>query len=81
MQHDFAGPRIVVQDQLQLIKLRNRSEAFYGDLEIRQTDEHHLGLTWRNGGWLAALEANLLDFAFTVTHVDQAGTETTHAYS
>ena len=72
--------RIVVQDQLQLIRLRNNSEAFHGDLEIAETEEHRLALAWRNGPWRARLEANLRDLSFTVTHVDGDGTESLQSY-
>jgi sucrose phosphorylase len=72
--------RIVVRDQLELIKLRNRSQAFYGELEIHDSDEHVLQLTWTNGAWTASLSADLLEFSFRVTHRDEAGTETLLSY-
>lgn len=72
--------RIVVQDQLQLIKLRNSSEAFYGELELGNTDEQSLEMTWTNGNSTATLQANLLDFCFTVTHKDDRGEETLMSY-
>jgi sucrose phosphorylase len=72
--------RIVVQDQLQLIRLRNNSEAFHGELEIPETEEHRLVLAWRKGPWRARLEANLRDLSFTVTHVAGDGTESVQSY-
>ena len=72
--------RIVVQDQLQLIKLRNSSEAFYGELELGNTEEQSLEMTWTNGNSTATLQANLLDFGFTVTHKDDSGEETLMTY-
>ncbi len=72
--------RIVVQDQLQLIKLRNSSKAFYGELELGNTEEQSLEMTWTNGNSTATLQANLLDFGFTVTHKDDSGEETLMSY-
>jgi len=65
--------RIVVQDQLQLIKLRNNSQAFYGELTVLDTPENRLELRWENGNARATLRANLLDFSFVVAHVDESG--------
>jgi sucrose phosphorylase len=72
--------RLVVQDQLQLIKLRNSSEAFYGELELGNTEEQSLEMTWTNGNSTATLQANLLDFGFTVTHNDDSGEDTLMSY-
>jgi len=72
--------RIVVRDQLELIKLRNSSPAFCGELNIHDTDEHVLQLTWTNGACTASLIADLLDFRFDVTHWDEAGKETLLSY-
>lgn len=72
--------RIVVRDQLELIKLRNRSPAFYGELEIHNTDEHILHLTWTNRGCSASLNADLSNFSLDVTHRDEAGKETMLSY-
>lgn len=65
----------VVQDQLKLLKLRNTHPAFDGELEIAETDEQQLHLTWRNGPAYAILEASLRYHGFTVTHSDGAGHE------
>ena len=65
--------RIVVHDQLQLIKLRNNSQAFYGELTVLDAPENRLELRWENGKARATLRANLLDFSFVVAHVDESG--------
>jgi sucrose phosphorylase len=72
--------RIVVRNQLQLIRLRNNSAAFDGTLTIHGSEEHELRLTWTNGDWLASLDANLFDFSFEVTHRDGQGKETRLSY-
>ncbi len=72
--------QIVVRDQLELIKLRNSSSAFYGELEIHNSDEHVLHLTWTNGACTASLKADLLELSFCVTHRDETGNETVLSY-
>ena len=65
--------RSVVQDQLALMKLRNTSPAFDGALEIGDTEEHVLELTWRHQSCSALLKADLRGHGFTVTETDGAG--------
>jgi sucrose phosphorylase len=72
--------RIVVQDQLQLIKLRNSSDAFYGTLQVADTADHLLELTWTNGDSRATLRADLASCGFTVHHTDGGIEETTMSY-
>ena len=72
--------RIVVRDQLELIKLRNSSSAFYGELEIGDSDENVLQLTWTNGACTASLNADLLKFRISITHRDEDGKETCLSY-
>jgi len=60
--------RIVVRDQLELMRLRNQSPAFRGDLEIHDTDEHYLHLTWKNHDCVATLNADLRDHGFSIMH-------------
>jgi len=70
----------IVQDQLDLMRLRNTSPAFDGELEIVETDTHLLDLTWRHQDHFATLRANLRDHSFVVTHSDGAGTEQELSY-
>jgi sucrose phosphorylase len=65
----------VVQDQLQLMRLRNTSPAFDGELEISNTDAHLLHLTWINHECKATLEADLRNHSFRIAHKDGAGKE------
>ncbi len=65
--------RSVVQDQLALMRLRNTSPAFDGELEIGDTEEHLLELTWRHHSCSAVLKADLRGHAFSVTETDDAG--------
>ena len=72
--------RSVVRDQIQLIRLRNNSPAFDGELTVHDSPEQELHLTWTNGGNLATLKANLVDFGFSVTQRDESGQERVLSY-
>jgi sucrose phosphorylase len=60
--------RSVVRDQLDIIRLRNTSPAFDGELTIGHTLEHELKLTWKHEDYRATLKADLRDFSFSITH-------------
>jgi len=62
--------REIVQDQLEIIRLRNTSPAFKGLLTISNTDEYRLLLNWSNEECTATLNADLRDCSFTITHKD-----------
>ena len=72
--------RSVVRDQLEIIRLRNTSPAFGGELTISNTDEHCLDLTWQCQGHMATLSADLRDLGFTITHKNNAGDENVMSY-
>ena len=57
-----------MRDQLELMRLRNKSPAFEGELEIHDSDSHRLHLTWRKDSCVATLNADLRGFGFSVTH-------------
>jgi len=58
----------VVLDQLDMIRLRNTSPAFNGELTVGSTDEHQLLLNWVHEGCSATLSADLCDYSFYITH-------------
>lgn len=58
----------VVQDQLALIRLRNTSQAFAGEMFLSETDTHLLHITWRHPEAVATLTADLRTHSFTVSH-------------
>ncbi len=64
--------RPVVRDQIDLIRLRNVSPAFTGEMEVSETDPHLLEICWRHPKATATLKANLLNHGFTVYHGDDA---------
>jgi len=73
--------RKVVRDQLAIMRLRNTSPAFRGELTIGSTEECRLQLTWKNGACTATLDADLRDFGFRVTHTDDGGSGEVLAFS
>ena len=72
--------RSIVKDQLDLMKLRNTSLAFDGDLTIVNTEDHRLHLTWVNGMSTATLLADLRTCKFSITHKDNGNDETLMSY-
>jgi sucrose phosphorylase len=68
--------RNIVRDQLELIRLRNTSPAFNGELQIHKIAEHSLQLTWRNHKSSASLKADLRDHGFEITYSNEAREET-----
>ncbi len=67
--------RDIVLDQLALIRLRNQSPAFAGNIEIAETEPHRLHITWRHEDATATLQADLRKCSFTVQHDDGAKQE------
>ena len=72
--------RSVVRDQLELMRLRNTSPAFDGELTIHSTDEHRLHLTWKGQARTATLNADLRDCSFSIAHTDNTGYEHLMSY-
>ena len=62
--------RDIVLDQLALIRLRNQSPAFDGDIEIAETEPHRLHIKWRHADATATLQADLRTYSFSVQHDD-----------
>jgi len=56
----------IVLDQFKLIRFRNTSPAFQGEMEILETGPEHLHVVWRHADERASLKADLRDHGFTV---------------
>jgi sucrose phosphorylase len=67
--------RKVVLDQLQLIRLRNLSPAFDGDMKIHDGAPHRLHISWCHPDATARLEVDLRDHSFTVYQGDGVNEE------
>ena len=59
-----------VKNQLKLIRLRNTSKAFQGDITLHKTPEHKIDIIWKNKNETAQLKANLLTRKFTVNYTE-----------
>ncbi|MEJ2455968.1 MAG: glycosidase [Candidatus Thiodiazotropha sp.] len=58
----------LVQDQLEMIRLRNGSPAFRGQLSVESAEPHQLTLQWRHDDCSAVLCADLRSLGFTIEH-------------
>lgn len=65
--------RAVVLDQLALIRLRNISPAFNGEMKVIETEPHLLHISWQHPEATLTLKANLSDHGFTVYQHDGTG--------
>jgi sucrose phosphorylase len=65
--------RAIVRDQIELIRLRNRSPAFTGEMEIFDTEPHLLHISWQHPEATATLKADLRNHSFTVYQGDGTG--------
>lgn len=64
----------VVRDQITLLRLRNTSPAFAGEMEIGDAGAHRLHIAWRHPEATATLRADLRAHTFTV-YLDEGGVE------
>ena len=62
--------RPIVLDQLALIRLRNTSPAFAGEMKIFETRPHQLHISWQHPEAAVTLKANLREHSFSVYQGD-----------
>ncbi len=67
--------RPIVLDQLDLIRLRNISPAFTGEMKIFETEPHLLHISWQHPEATATLKADLRNHSFTVYQGDATNEE------
>lgn len=60
----------VVKNQLEIIRLRNTSNAFLGQVTINDALEDTIDIKWTNNKTVAHLEANLETYDFTIHHIE-----------
>ena len=65
----------VVQQQLEIIRLRNTSNAFSGQVEIND-EEEIVDIKWNNGSNFAHLIANLQTRSFSINHSENGNITT-----
>ena len=67
--------RPIVRDQLDLIRLRNTSPAFAGELKIFETEPHRLHFSWQHPEATVTLKADLRKHSFSVCQGSGTGEE------
>jgi len=67
---------VVVSKQLEIIRLRNTSNAFSGQVEINDTVDEILDIKWSNGTTVAHLKASLQNNGFIIDHTENGLTST-----
>lgn len=67
--------RAIVKDQLELIRLRNVSPAFKGEMSILDSESHELHVRWQHPNASATLKADLRNHSFTVSQSNGSGEE------
>ena len=70
----------MVLDQLEMMRLRNTSNAFNGILKIEDTPQNELNLTWASGTESATLQANLKTHHFSIYHENNNGESRLYQY-
>ena len=68
--------REVVKNQLDIIRLRNTSNAFSGQVEINDAVDTIIDIKWINGSTVAHLKANLQTKGFIIDHTQNGITST-----
>ena len=70
----------IVKDQLDLMRLRNCSKAFGGELTVEGKKEEEITIDWCHPPARASLKANLRSLSFEITHTDGVGGEQRMSY-
>jgi len=65
----------VVKKQLEIIRLRNTSDAFLGTVEINDAFDDVIDIKWTNNKSVAHLKADLKTYRFTIDHIDKGATK------
>lgn len=60
--------KAVVQKQLEMIRLRNRSKAFSGQVSFKESTDEQINIIWQNEGEYAQLEGNLKTYDFSIRY-------------
>ena len=69
--------RPIVQKQLELLRFRNTSRAFSGELTIRQSETHELNFYWKHEEDYAHLKADLRSYRFSISSYSREKDNTT----
>jgi len=61
----------IVKNQLKLIKFRNTSKAFSGNLIINETSQNEIDVVWKNNNNMAKLKVNLQTHTFKIVYSEK----------
>ncbi|MES0326680.1 MAG: glycosidase [Gammaproteobacteria bacterium] len=70
---EYGLQRPVVLDQLEMIRLRNTSPAFNGEMKVIETEPHLLHINWQHPDASVTLKADLSNHNFTIYQEDGTG--------
>lgn len=62
----------VVTGQLEIMRLRNTSKAFDGEIKINDTSKNEIDILWKNGNAFAHLKANLKTYRFSINYTESS---------
>ena len=66
----------IVKKQLEIIRLRNTSKAFLGEMKIIDTSESEINIVWTNQKDISQLKANLQTYSFTISYTTDSVAKT-----
>lgn len=66
----------IVKKQLALIRLRNTSKAFLGQVQINEVSDNEIDIKWANKTEVAHLKVNLQSMKFSVNYTSKNGSNT-----
>jgi len=66
----------IVRNQLEIIRLRNTSKAFSGNVVIKDTPTYEIDILWKNKSDFAQLKANLITRTFIITYTENGENKT-----
>lgn len=69
----------IVKNQLEIIRLRNTSNAFLGQVEINDVYDNKIDIKWTNDKSIMHLKADLNDYKFTIEQIED-GIKTIYKY-
>ena len=59
-----------VTGQLEIMRLRNTSKAFDGEIKINDASKNEIDILWKNGNVFAHLKANLKTYRFSINYTE-----------
>jgi sucrose phosphorylase len=61
----------IVKNQLKIMRLRNTSKAFLGEVNINDSEENILDITWSSKNEFAQLKVDLTKYSFSIHYSEE----------